>query len=77
MPLPSDDPPNLAEVALREKVRDEVMDELIDRDEILMSRDKRVLALALSFAFALSIIVPLLGLMVGVAVRAYRFGAGQ
>ena len=73
---PQDDPPNLAEVRLRESVRNELLDELQDRDEAISSQDRRVFALALSIVFALGIILPLAGAVIGLAVRAFRWAAG-
>jgi len=73
-----DDPPNLVEVKIREEIRKELLEERArsEESEALSQRDRRVLALALSVLFALGFMLPVLGLIIGLGVRAFRFASG-
>ena len=76
MTTPQDGPPDLARVRVREEVRAEVVAELGKRDELTQKYDARVRALVVSFTLLAAILVPLVGLVVGAAVRAFRWAAG-
>ena len=69
-----DDPPNLAEVQIREEVRRELLEESERQD--LTHRDRRVFAFFISSTFILAVCLPLLGLVVGLTVRAFLWAAG-
>lgn len=70
--------PNLAEVQLREEIRDEVIAELSDeqRAEAARDRDRRVMAFIISATVALSFALPLTALVVGLSWRIFKWAAG-
>ena len=73
---PRDDPPDLADVARREEIREEMEAEQSSSDAALLERDARMRALLISFVLVVCILAPLVGLVAGLTVRAFCWSAG-
>jgi hypothetical protein len=71
-----DGPPDLSELRVREEAKAELLQELRDRDELAQIRDKRVRALLVSFVALAGVLVPFVGLVLGVTVRVFRWASG-
>jgi hypothetical protein len=70
------EPPDLAEIRVREAGKVELLQEQYERDELAQIHDKRVRALLVSFTLLAGILVPFVGLVLGAAVRAFRWASG-
>ena len=74
--MPREDPPDLADVARREAMRVELDAEQRQSDEALLARDQRIRALLISTTMVVCLLLPLVGLVVGLTVRAFYWAAG-
>lgn len=74
MPLGQDDPPNLAEIQVRNDERGKVLAELERANA--EDRDKRALALMVTAMMTLTVFVPLVAALAGASVRIFRWAAG-
>jgi len=72
--LGRDDPPNLAELQVREDERVKLLAEMEKVSAV--NRDSRVFALVISVCAALAVIVPILAGLAGLSVRIFRYAAG-
>jgi hypothetical protein len=68
--------PDLAELRLREETRTAILQELREGDELTQVRDKRVRALLVSSTLLAGLLVPFVGLVLGAAVRMFRWASG-
>jgi hypothetical protein len=69
-------PPDLAEIRLREEIRAELAQDQNAQDELAQVRDRRMRALLVSFTLLAGFLVPFVGVVLGAAVRAFRWAAG-
>lgn len=76
--IPREEPPNLAEVKLRQEIEDEVYDDITRRQaaDALNDRDKRFFALAVTIAVLAGVTLPLLALVLGLSWRLVKWAAG-
>lgn len=72
------DPPNLAEVRLRAEIEDEVRADFaaVERLEHEANLDRRLFGLAVAVTLAVTIVLPLLGAVIGLSVRVFRLASG-
>ena len=68
--------PNLAEIQIREEIRDELLEESQQLQEKLADRDRRLLALVVSVFVLVSLALPLLAIIVGLSWRVFRLSSG-
>jgi len=71
-----DETPDLAREAARAEARQELEEEMRLSDEALRERDRRLTALVLTFIVMACVLLPLVGLVVGITVRAFHWAAG-
>lgn len=70
--------PNLAEIQIREEIRDELQQE-IDAEQLAQARadrDRRFLALLVSMSVLTALLVPALAAVAGISIRIFWWAAG-
>lgn len=72
----TDTPPDISEIRVREEAKQELLQDLHVQDELTRTRDKRVRALLVSFTLLAAVLVPLVALIGGAAVRVFRWASG-
>ena len=68
--------PDLGDVVRREEIREELLAEDRESDESLLARDQQVRAFLISVTLVVCLLMPLVGLVAGLTVRAFKWAAG-
>jgi len=74
--LGREETPDLADVARREEVKVELQEEYRLSDEASLARDARIRAFFISITLVACLLLPLVGLIAGLTVRAFKWSAG-